>query len=76
MAVFGRKLQFLKLMSATCGCRSRLLPLSLSLKCCVIVLYTYKYHPPKFNRNLKHHDGVLIFSGFARAACLVAWLLA
>ena len=71
MAVFGPKLQFLKLRSATCESRSRPPPLSFSLKLCVIVLHTHRYHPPKFHPNLKHHDGVLIFSHFARAACLL-----
>ena len=76
MAVFGPKLQFLKLRSATCESRSRPPPLSLLLKHCVIVLHTYRYHPPKFHPNPKHHDGVLIFSHFAHAACLLACLLA
>ena len=69
MAVFGPKLQFLKLRSATCESRSRLPPLSFLLKLCVIVLHTHRYHPPKFHPNPKHHDGVLIFAHFARAAC-------
>ena len=69
MAVFGPKRQFLKLRSATCESRSRPPPLSLLLKLCVIVLHTHRYHPPKFQPNLKHH-GVVIFSHFARAtAC-------
>ena len=73
MAVFGPKLQFLKLRSAICESRSRPPPLSFSLKLCVIVLHTHRYHAPKFHSNLKHHDGVLIFSHFARAvACLLA----
>ena len=47
------------------------------LKLCVIVLHTHRYHPPKFHLNPKHHDRVLIFSHFARAACLLlACLLA
>ena len=76
-AVFGPKLQFLKLRSATCESRSRPPPLSFLLKFCVIVLHTHRYHPPKFQPNEKHHDGVLIFSHFARAAaCLLACLLA
>ena len=76
MAIFGPKLQFLKLRSATCESRSRPPPLSSLLKLCVIVLHTHRYHPPKFHPNLKHHDGVLIFSHFARAACcLLACLL-
>ena len=78
MAVFGPKLQFLKLRSATCESRSQPPPLSFSLIFCVIVLHTHRYHPPKFHPNLKHHDGVLIFPHFARAACLLlaAYLLA
>ena len=68
MAVFGPKLQFLKLRSATCDTRSRP-PLSFSLKICVIALHTHRYHAPKFQPNPKHHDGVLIFPHFARAAC-------
>ena len=78
MAVFGPKLQFLKPRSATCESRSRPPPLSCLLKLCVIVLHTHRYHSPKFHPNLKHHDGVLIYSHFARAAacCLLACLLA
>ena len=73
MAVFGPKLQFLKLRSATCESRSRPPPLSFSLKLCVIVLHTHRYHPPKFLPNPKHHNGDLIFAHFARAAaCLLA----
>ena len=72
MAVFGPKLQFLKLRSATCESRSRPPPLSFLLKLCVIVLHTHRYHAPKFEPNPKHHDGVLIFAHFARAACLLA----
>ena len=67
MAVFGPKLQFLKLRSATCESRSRPPPLNFLLKLCVIVLHTHRYHPPKFHPNPKHHNGVLIFSHFARA---------
>ena len=69
MAVFGPKLQFLKLRSATCESRSWPPPLSFLLKLCVIVLHTHRYHPPKFHPNLKPHDGGLIFTHFARAAC-------
>ena len=79
MAVFGPKLQFLKLRSATCESRSRPPLLSFLIKLCVIVLHTHRYHPPKFHLNLKHHNGNLIFSHFARAACcllLAACLLA
>ena len=72
MAVFGPKLQFLKLRSATCESRSRPPLLSFLLKLCVIVLHTHRYHPPKFHLNPKHHDGVLIFAHFARVACLLA----
>ena len=75
MAVFGPTLQFLKLRSATCESRSRPPPLSFLLELCVIVLHTHRYHPPKFHPNLKHHDGVLIFTHFARAACLLACCL-
>ena len=75
MAVFGPKLHFLKLRSATCESRSRPPPLSFWLKLCVTVLHTHRYHPPKFEPNLKHHDGNLIFPHFARAACLLACLL-
>ena len=75
MAVFGPKLKFLKLRSATYESRSRPPPLSFLLKLCVIVLHTHWYHPPKFHRNLKHHDGVLIFAHFARVACLLACCL-
>ena len=69
MAVFGPKLQFLKLRSATCESRSRPPPLSFWLILCVVVPHTHRYHPPKFHLNPKHHDGVLIFPHFARAAC-------
>ena len=72
MAVFGPKLQFLKLRSASCESCSRPPPLSILLKLCVIVLHTHRYHAPKFHANLKHHDGILIFTHFARAACLLA----
>ena len=76
VAVFGPKLQLLKMRSATCESRSRPPPLSFSLKLCVIVLHTHRYHPPKFHPNQKHHDGVLIFTHFARAAaCLLLLLL-
>ena len=77
ISVFGPKLQLLKLRSATCESRSRPPPLSFLLKLCVIVLHTHRYHPPKFHPNLKHHDGILIFTHFARAAacCLLLLLL-
>ena len=72
LAIFGPKLHFLKLRSVTWESRSRTPLLSFLLKLCVIVLHTHRYHPPKFQPNLKHHDGVLIFTHFARAACLLA----
>ena len=75
MAVFGPKLNFFKLRSATCESHSRPPPLSFLLKLCVIVLHTHRYHPPKFHRNLKHHDRGLIFPHFSRAACLLACCL-
>ena len=72
MAVFGPKLQLLERRSGTCESRSRPPPSSFLLKLCVIVLHTHRYHAPKFDPNLKHHDGVLIFTHFARAAaCLL-----
>ena len=72
MAVFGPKLQLLKRRSGTCESRSRPPPSSFLLKLCVIVLHTHRYHAPKVHPNLKHHDGVLIFTHFARAAaCLL-----
>ena len=78
MAVFGPKLQFLKLRSATCESRSRPPPLIFLLKLCVIVLHTHRYHPPNFHLNLKHHDGALIFPilRVLLACCLLACLLA
>ena len=79
MAVFGPKLQLLKLRSGTCESRSWPPPLSFLLKLCVIVLHTHRYHAPEFHLNLKHHNGVPIFPHFARAACcllLVCCLLA
>ena len=75
MAVFGPKLQILKLRSATCESRSRPPSFSFSPKLCVIVLHTHRYHAPRFQQNPKHHDGVLIFSHFARAACCLLLLL-
>ena len=73
MAVFGPKLQFLKPRSATCGNCSKPPPLSFLIKPCVVVPHTHMYHPPKFQRDPKHHDGILIFPHFARAAaCLLA----
>ena len=76
MAIFGPKLQFLKLGSATCESCCRPPPLSFSLKFCVIVLHTHRFHASKFQPNPKHHDGVLIFFHFARAvACCLLLLL-
>ena len=73
MAVFGPKLHFLKLRSTTCESGSRPPPLSFLLKLCVILLHTHRYHPPKFRPNVKHHNEILIFLHFARAAvCLLA----
>ena len=69
MAVFGPKLQFVKLRSATWESRSWPPPLRVLLKLCVIVLHSHRYHAPKFQPNPKHHDGVLIFIHCARAAC-------
>ena len=74
MAVFGLELQFLKLRSATCDTRSRPPLLSFWLILCVVVPHTHRYHPPKFQPNPKHHDGVLIFPHFARAACCLLLL--
>ena len=77
MAILGHFRRILKQRSATCESRSRPPPLSPLLKLCVIVLHTHRYHPPKFQRNPKHHDGVLIFPPFARATafCLLLLLL-
>ena len=75
MAVFGPKLQILKLRSATCESRSRPPALSFLLKLCVIVLHTHRYHPPKFDPNLRHHDRVLICTHFTRAAACCLLLL-
>ena len=75
MDVFGPKMQFLKLRSATCESRSRPPPSSFLLKLCVIVLHTHRYHAPKFHPNPKHHNGVLIFSRFARVASCCLLLL-
>ena len=61
MAVFGPKLQFLKVRSATCDTRSWPPPLSFWLKLCVVVPHTHRYHPPKFQPNPKHHDGDLVW---------------
>ena len=67
-------------MSATCESRSRPPPLGFLLNLSVIVRHTYRYHPAKFHQIPKHHDGVLNFSHFARAAAccllLACWLAA
>ena len=65
------KLQFLRLRSATCEAGIWSPPLSFWLKHCVILPHTHRCHPSKFHLNLKHHVGVLIFTHFARAACLL-----
>ena len=75
MAVFGAKLQFLKLRSATCDSCSWLPPLSFLLKLCVVVPHTHRYHAPKFQPNPKHHDGVLILP-ISRVLLLAACLFA
>ena len=71
MAVFGPKLHFLKLRSATCKSCCWLPILTVALKLRVIVLHTHRYHAPKFQLNPKQHHGVLIFPHFARASCLL-----
>ena len=76
MAVFGPKVQFLKARSATCKSRSWPPQLSFLPKPRAIVLHTHRYNPPKFHSNPKHHDGVLIFTNFARAAACCLLLLA
>ena len=77
MAVLGPKLQFLKLRSATCDTRSRPPALSFWLIICVVVPHSHRYHPPKFQPNPKHHDGILIFaiSRVLLAACCCLGLL-
>ena len=75
MAFSGHFWQILKPGCATREARCRSSPSSFSLKLCVIVLHTHRYHAPKFQPNPKHHDGVLIFTHFARAACLLLLLL-
>ena len=73
MAVFGPKLQFLKLRSATCESRSWPPPLSFLLKLCVVVSHTHRYHPPKFQPNLKHHNAIARV--LLLACCLLLLLL-
>ena len=67
-AAFGLKLQFLKQRSATCESRSWPPPWSFLLKPRVVVLHSHTYYAPKCHLELKHHDGVLIFTHFTRAA--------
>ena len=71
-ALLAQKWLFLALncRSATCDTHSRPPPLSFWLKLCVVVSHTHRYHPPKFQPNVKHHDGCLIFSPF-RTCCLL-----
>ena len=66
---FTPELQFLKRRSANCNTVSRLPSLSLWLILCVIFLHTQGYHPPKFQPNRKHHDGVVIFCPFRAHVC-------
>ena len=75
-AFSGHFRRILKRRSATCESRSRPPPLSFLVKLCVIVLRTHSCHPPKFQLNPKHNDGVLIFPHFAPAACLQLLLAA
>ena len=71
-AFSGHFCQILKRRSSTCESRRRSPPSSFSVTLCVIVLHTHRYHVPKFHPNPKHHDGLLIFPHFARAAaCLL-----
>ena len=65
MAVFGPKLQFLKLRSATCESRSRPPPLSFLLKLCVIVLHKIS---PKCEAPRRSSD----FYPFRACCCLLA----
>ena len=76
MAVFGPKLQLLKLRSATCESPSRTPPLSFLLKLCVIAIHTHRYHAPKFQPNLKRHDGRADFYPFACLLLATCFLLA
>ena len=75
MAVFGPKLQFLKLRSATCESRSRPPPLSFSPKLCVIVLHTHRYHPPKFQPSKAPRRSSDFFPFRACCCLLLACLL-
>ena len=77
MAVFGPKLQFLKLRSATCESRSRPPPASFSLKLCVFVLHTHRYHPPKILPKFEAPRRSSDFFPFRGCCCLLlACLLA
>ena len=76
MAVLGPKLQLLKLRSATCQSRFGPPPLSFSLKLCVIVLHTHRYHPPKFSHKSEAPQRKSGFSPFRACCCLPACLLA
>ena len=67
MAVFGPKLQFLKLRSATCESCSRPPPLSFLLKLCMIVLHTHRYHSPESEAPRRSSD----FSPFRACCCLL-----
>ena len=68
MAVFAPRLQFLKLRTSICACRSRPPSLSCLSKLFLIVLHTNENHASKFYLNLKNHHGVLTFFHFACAA--------
>ena len=46
--------------------------LSFLLQICVIVPHPHIYHPPKFQRNPKYHNRVVIFAHFAPARLLLA----
>ena len=39
---------------------------------CVVVPHTHRYHPPKFQPNVKHHDEAVVFPHLACACCLLA----
>ena len=68
MAVFGPKLQFLKLRSATCESRSRPPPLSFLLKLCVIVLHKIS---PKCEAPRRSSDFLPISRVLLLACCLL-----
>ena len=52
-----------------CDICSRLPLFNFVLQLSVSVLHTHRYHPPKFEPNLNHHDGDLIFAHIACACC-------